>query len=103
MNRCLLKLYVTGKTPKSERAILNLQRLCKERLEGKYQIKVIDVLENPEVAENEKIIATPALIRELPPPIRSIIGDLSDIEKVLYGLDLKTSAELDYKEEFDNA
>jgi circadian clock protein KaiB len=83
-----LKLYVTGKTPRSERAITNLHRLCKEELEGQYELSIIDVLEYPQLAENEKIIATPTLIKELPPPLRRVIGDLSDKERVLLGLDI---------------
>jgi circadian clock protein KaiB len=83
-----LKLYVTGRTSRSERAIANLQRLCKEELEGRYELSIIDVLEHPQLAEIEKIIATPTLIKELPPPLRRVIGDLSDKEKVLLGLDI---------------
>jgi len=83
-----LKLYVTGKTPRSERAITNLHRLCEEELEGQYELSIIDVLEYPQLAENEKIIATPTLIKELPPPLRRVIGDLSDKERVLLGLDI---------------
>ena len=86
----LLKLYVTGKTPKSEAAITNLQRICETDLKREYEMQVIDVLENPQLAEDEKILATPTLIKELPPPLRRIIGDLSDKEKVLLGLYLKT-------------
>ena len=84
-----LKLYVTGKTSRSERAITNLRSVCEQELGGKYQMVIIDVLERPQLAEDEKILATPTLIRELPQPIRRIIGDLSDKEKVLVGLDLK--------------
>lgn len=88
MTEYVLKLYVTGKTPRSERAISNLQRICEEELSHLYEMRVIDVLERPQLAEDEKIIATPTLIKELPPPLRRIIGDLSDTEKVLLGLDL---------------
>lgn len=88
MTDFVLKLYVTGKTPRSERAISNLRRICDEELAGKYDMAVVDVLERPQLAEDEKIIATPTLIKELPPPLRRIIGDLSDTEKVLLGLDL---------------
>ncbi|MBF0130032.1 MAG: circadian clock protein KaiB [Alphaproteobacteria bacterium] len=88
MTEYVLKLYVTGKTPRSERAISNLQRICEEELSRQYEMMVIDVLERPQLAEDEKIIATPTLIKELPPPLRRIIGDLSDTEKVLLGLDL---------------
>jgi circadian clock protein KaiB len=89
MEKFLLKLYVTGQTPKSERAIANLRRICEEDLGGRYQMVVIDVLERPQLAEDEKILATPTLIKVLPPPLRRVIGDLSDTEKVLLGLDLQ--------------
>ena len=88
MNKMRLKLYITGKTPRSERAIANLRRICDEDLGGAYEMVVIDVLEKPQLAEDEKILATPTLIKELPPPLRRIIGDLSDREKVLLGLDV---------------
>ena len=91
MNKFILKLYVTGKTPRSKQAIVNLRRICEQELSGQFEIIVMDVLENPLLAENEKILATPTLIRELPPPVRRIIGDLSDREQVLLGLDLVTS------------
>ncbi|MBF0310798.1 MAG: circadian clock protein KaiB [Magnetococcales bacterium] len=84
----LLKLYITGHTPRSERAIKNLRRICGDDLGGLYEMRVIDILEQPQLAEDEKILATPTLIKALPPPLRRIIGDLSDTEKVLLGLDL---------------
>ena len=84
----VLKLYVTGKTPRSERAIANLRRICDADLSGCYDLTIIDVLERPQLAEDEKILATPTLIKELPPPLRRIIGDLSEKESVLLGLDL---------------
>ena len=84
----LLKLYITGKTANSERAIRNLEDVLKTKLKGSYKLQVIDVLKNPKLAEDEKIMATPVLEKELPPPIRRIIGDLSDKERVLLGLDL---------------
>jgi circadian clock protein KaiB len=89
MEEFTLKLYITGMTAKSERAIANLRRICNEELEGKYTLKVIDILEHPQLAEDEKIIATPTLIKSVPPPLRRIIGDLSNTEKVLLGLDLE--------------
>ena len=79
---------MTGKTPRAELAIANLQRICDAELQGKYELQVIDVLEHPEVAEEERILATPTLIKRLPPPLRRIIGDLSDKEKVLLGLEV---------------
>ncbi len=88
MDKCLIKLYVTGQTPRSLTAIANLRRICDEELGGRYEMVVIDVLERPQLAEDEKILATPTVIKELPPPIRRIIGDLSDTERVVLGLDL---------------
>ncbi len=92
MNKYLLKLYVTGKTPRSQQAIANLSRICETELAGQYELIVIDILERPQLAEDEKILATPTLVKELPMPIRRIIGDLSDSERVLLGLDLQTCA-----------
>lgn len=88
MGTCKLKLYITGQTARSKRAIANLERICAGGLDGQYEVKIIDVLERPQVAENERILATPTLIKEMPPPLRRIIGDLSDTEKVVMGLDL---------------
>lgn len=88
MSKYVLKLYITGKTPRSERAIENLRRICEEGMTSEYEVVIIDVLERPQLAEDEKILATPTLIKVLPPPIRRIIGDLSDTDKVLLGLDL---------------
>jgi circadian clock protein KaiB len=90
MSNYLLKLYVTGQTPRSRRAIDNLQRICEDELRGQYEMHIIDVLERPQLAEDEKILATPTVVKELPLPIRRIIGDLSDAEKVLLGLDLQS-------------
>lgn len=84
----LLRLYITGQTARSERAVRNLRQISEQDLEGRYEVQVIDVLEHPQLAEDEKILATPTLVRALPPPLRRIIGDLSDTEKVLLGLDL---------------
>ncbi len=88
MKEYYLKLYVTGRTPRAERAIANLQQLCLRELKGRFEIEVIDVLEHPQIAEDEKILATPTLIKSLPLPQRRIIGDLSDTKKVLLGLDI---------------
>jgi circadian clock protein KaiB len=88
LSRYLLKLYVTGKTPRSEKAIANLRRICEEDLHGQYELQIVDVLQNPQLAEDEKILATPTLIKRLPPPLRRVIGDLSDRDKVLLGLDV---------------
>jgi len=88
MNKIILRLYITGSTPRSLTAIQNMKEVCSGELENKVDLKIIDVLEQPQLAENEKILATPTLIKEIPPPLRRIIGDLSDKEKVLLGLDL---------------
>lgn len=84
----LLKLFVTGQTRRSELAIENLRRLCEEEFPNEYELIVVDILEQPQLAEDEKILATPTVIKELPSPIRRIIGDLSEKAKVLLGLDL---------------
>ncbi len=88
MTKYTLKLYITGKTARSERAIKSLKEICSKELGDKYVLNVIDVLEFPQEAEDDKVLATPTLIKSLPPPIKRIIGDLSDKEKVLIGLDL---------------
>lgn len=95
----LLRLYVTGQTPRTEKAIANLRRICQEDLHGKYDLQIIDVLKNPQLAEDEKILATPTLIKRLPPPLRRVIGDLSDKEKVLLGLDVWPDAPTDSETE----
>lgn len=84
-----LRLYVAGTTAKSVTALANLKRYCEEHLKGKYAIEVIDLLENPQLAEGDQILAVPTLVRRVPVPIRKIIGDLSNEEKVLIGLDLR--------------
>ncbi len=84
-----LRLYVAGQTPKSLTAFANLKRLCEERLQGCYEIEVIDLLKHPQLAEDDQILAIPTLVRKLPEPIRKIIGDLSNTERVLVGLDIK--------------
>ena len=86
----VLKLYVTGQTANSTKAIENLKDILKNGLGDLYKLKVIDVVKNPQLAEEDKILATPALVKVLPSPVRKIIGDLSDKEKVLLGLDLTT-------------
>lgn len=93
MQKYELKLYVTGRTMRSEQAIRNLESICADAFGGEYVLKVIDVLESPQEAEDDRILATPTLIRTLPPPIRRIIGDLSEREKVLVALDLNTRLE----------
>jgi len=83
-----LRLYVAGQTPKSIAAFANLKKICEEYLKGKYSIEVVDLLENPKLAKGDQILAIPTLVRRLPPPLRKIIGDLSNTERVLVGLNL---------------
>ncbi len=85
----VLRLYVAGQTPRSLAAISNLNRICDEHLEGRCRIEVIDLLEKPQLAEGDQIVAIPTLVRKLPMPIRKVIGDLSDTERTLVGLQLK--------------
>ena len=92
MGVLLLRLYVAGHTPRSEYAIANLRRICEEALPGQYELVIVDVLECPQLAEAEKILATPTLIRLSPPPLRRVVGDLASTEKVLLGLELPPSA-----------
>jgi circadian clock protein KaiB len=84
-----LRLYVAGQTPKSIRAFANLKLLCEEHLKGRYQIEVIDLRENPQLARDDQIVAIPTLVRRLPRPLRTIIGDLSNSVRLLVGLDLR--------------
>lgn len=90
MTKYLLRLYITGDSAKSQRAIFNLLKLCQDELDNQYQVEIIDVLEEPHKAEKEKILVTPTLIKQLPLPLQRIIGDLSNRENVIYGLDLVT-------------
>jgi circadian clock protein KaiB len=83
-----LRLYVAGHTPKSLTAFANLKRLCEERLKGRYAIEVVDLIEQPRLAKDDQILAIPTLVRKLPPPVRKMIGDLSNTERVLVGMDL---------------
>jgi circadian clock protein KaiB len=87
-----MRLYIAGQTPKSLRALANLKQICEEHLAGKYHIEIIDLLENPQLASPDQILAVPTLIRKLPEPMRKIIGDLSNAERVLVGLDLRPRA-----------
>ena len=84
-----LRLYVAGQTPKSVLAFTNLKQICEEHLQGRYEIEIIDLLENPQLARGDQILAVPTLVRRLPEPIKKIIGDLSNTERVLVGLDLR--------------
>jgi len=85
----VLRLYVTGMTPKSTRAISNLKKICEEHLGGRYDLQVIDIYQQPTLAKGEQIVATPTLIKKLPLPLRKLIGDMSNTEKILLGLDMK--------------
>ncbi len=87
-DRYVLRLYVAGQTPKSLTAFSNLKKICEEHLAGRYRIEVIDLLENPKLASGDQILAIPTLVQKLPVPVRKIIGDLSNTERVLIGLDL---------------
>ncbi len=91
-NRYILRLYVAGQTPKSVSAITNIKRICDENLHGQYELEVIDLYQQPQLAQGEQIIALPTLIKKLPPPLRRVIGDMSDTERVLVGLDLRKKA-----------
>jgi circadian clock protein KaiB len=84
-----LRLYVAGQTPNSLKAFTNLKKICEEHLQGQYTIEVIDLLENPRLAAGDQIVAIPTLVRQLPPPVRKIVGNLANIERVLVGLDLR--------------
>jgi circadian clock protein KaiB len=85
----VLRLYVTGSTARSSKAIQNIRALCEEHLQGRYELEVIDIYQQPVLARGEQIIAAPTLIKKLPAPLRKVVGDLSDSERVLMGLDLQ--------------
>lgn len=87
-----LRLYIAGQTSKSLKALANLKRFCEEHLAGRYEIEVIDLVENPRLAAGDQILAIPTLVRKLPAPLKRIIGDLSNTEKVLVGLDIRPRA-----------
>src|SRR5262245_50110396 len=85
----VLRLYVTGMTPRSTEAVASIKAVCEEHLEGRYDLEVIDIYQHPQLAEDEQIIAAPTLVKKLPQPLRRIIGDLSNRERLLFGLDLR--------------
>ena len=89
-DKWLLRLYVAGQTPKCVAAFANLKKICAEYLDHRYEIEIIDLLENPQLARGDQILAVPTLVRNLPEPVRKIIGDLSNTEKVLVGLDMRS-------------
>jgi circadian clock protein KaiB len=86
----ILRLYITGATPQSIRAITNLKKICEEHLKNRYTLEIIDIYQQPQLAEGDQIIAAPTLIKKLPHPLKKLIGDMSNTERVLVGLDLKT-------------
>jgi circadian clock protein KaiB len=88
LSKYILTLYVTGTSPRTRVAIDNLNRICTQELDGRYELEIVDVLEHPQRAEDERILATPTLIKQLPLPLRRVIGDLSDKDKVLLGLEV---------------
>ena len=90
LSKYILTLYVTGTSPRTKIAIDNLNRICSQELDGRYELEIVDVLEHPQRAEDERILATPTLIKQLPPPLRRVIGDLSDKNKVLLGLEVRS-------------
>lgn len=90
--RYILRLYVAGLMPKSTLAIANMKKICEEHLEGQYELEVIDLYQQPQLAQGDQIVAVPALIKRLPSPVRRVIGDMSDTERVLVGLDLRRKA-----------
>jgi len=93
LEQFVLRLYVTGMSPKSAGAIANVKKFCEENLDGRYELKVVDIYQQPELARGEQIIATPTLIKKLPLPLAKLIGDMSNMEKFLVGIDLKPKHE----------
>jgi circadian clock protein KaiB len=91
--RYVLRLYITGSTPHSTRAISNIRKICEEHLDGRYDLEVVDISQYPSLAEGEQIIAAPTLIKKLPLPLRRFIGDMSQTDRILLGLDLREAAE----------
>jgi circadian clock protein KaiB len=88
-SKYLLKLYITGATPKSVRAIENVKRVCEEHLKGRYRLEVVDIYQQPEKARSEDVLAAPTLIKQLPLPLRRLIGDMANTDRILVGLDLR--------------
>jgi circadian clock protein KaiB len=92
--RYVLRLYIAGVSLRSSHAIANIKKICEEHLKGRYELEVIDIYQNPDLAKSAQVIAAPTLIKSLPPPLRKFIGDLHDTERILIGLDLKLKKEL---------
>ncbi|HEY7539884.1 MAG TPA: circadian clock KaiB family protein [Methylomirabilota bacterium] len=88
----ILRLYIAGQTPRSVKAFANLKRICEEHLKGRYRIEVIDLIQHPQLAAGDQILAVPTLVRLLPEPVRKIIGDLSNTDRVLVGLDVRPAS-----------
>lgn len=91
--RYVLRLYVIGTTPHSTRAIVNIRKICEEHLQGRYELEIVDISQHPTLAKGEQIIAAPTLIKKLPLPLRRLIGDMSQTERILLGLDLRKTTE----------
>ena len=89
-SKYLLRLYISGSTLKSKLAVKNIERVCEEHLDGRYDLEVIDIYQQAQLARDEQIVAVPTLIKRLPLPLQRLVGDMSDLDKVLFGLDLKT-------------
>jgi circadian clock protein KaiB len=87
--RYVLRLYVTGMTPRSTEAVATIKALCEKHLRGRYDLEVIDIYQHPQLAKDEQIVAVPTLVKQLPAPLRRLIGNLSDVDRVLFGLDLR--------------
>ncbi len=101
--RYLLRLYVSGSTSRSLRAIANIKKICEEHLHGRYDLEVIDIYQQPQLLKGDQIIAAPTLIRKLPLPLRKFIGDMADQERILFGLDLKRQAAPEKRKRQDSA
>jgi circadian clock protein KaiB len=101
--RYVLRLYITGSTPHSTRAIVNIRKICEDHLQGRYDLEVVDITQNPTLAEGEQIVAAPTLIKKLPLPLRRFIGDMSQTERILLGLDIheRKMTETDRKDPTD--
>ncbi len=90
----VLRLYITGATPKSTEAMMNIKRICEEHLAGRYELEVIDIYQQPDLAKGAQVIAAPTLVKKLPPPLRKFIGNMRDVDRILVGLDLKPKDEV---------
>lgn len=91
--KIIMKLYVSGATPRSSRAIENIRNFCEEHLKGRYELEIVDIYQQPELLKHDEVVAAPTLIKELPLPLRKLIGDMSDEEKIMIGLNIKPRKE----------